>query len=264
MKIAQILPGVGNTSTCVNCLRDAALLREFRKLGHEVQVVPLYLPFRPEGKNPAGQAPIFLGGINVYLQQKSAFFRKTPRWFDRIFDNQKLLEWSSRKFQMTNAQFLGQTTISILKGREGYQVKEFDRLIYWLNKKENKPDVVYLSNVLLAGLVKPIKQIISVPVVCLLQDEDKFLDELAPPYNQQGWSILTECIHEIDAFIATDDDYANVMKQRLKIQQDKMHVVSVDKPDSKEGASYNIDKITCEIAAMFTSILKNFTEGDYA
>ncbi len=62
MRIAQILPGVGDTSTCLNCLRDAALLREFRKLGHEVLVVPLYLPFRPEGQKPAGQAPIFLAG----------------------------------------------------------------------------------------------------------------------------------------------------------------------------------------------------------
>ena len=78
MRIAQILPGVGDTSTCVNCLRDAALLREFRKLDHEVLIVPLYLPFRPEGQKPAGQAPIFLGGINVYLQQKSVFFRKPP------------------------------------------------------------------------------------------------------------------------------------------------------------------------------------------
>jgi len=41
MRIAQIVPGVGDTSTCVNCLRDAALIREFRKLGHEVLVVPL-------------------------------------------------------------------------------------------------------------------------------------------------------------------------------------------------------------------------------
>lgn len=264
MKIAQIVPGVGNTSTCVNCLRDAALLREFRKRGHEVLVVPLYLPFRPEGQKPTGQAPIFLGGINVYLQQKSAFFRKTPRWFDWIFDNQKLLEWSSRKFQMTNAPFLGQTTVSILKGRNGYQVKEFDRLINWLDKKENKPDVVCLSNILLAGLAQSLKQTINVPIVCLLQDEDKFLDELVPPYNQQGWSALTECVHEIDAFIATDENYSNVMKKRLKIGSDKMHVVFADNPEIKEGASCNIDESIYEMASKFTEILKNFMKDDYA
>ena len=264
MKIAQILPGVGDTSTCVNCLRDAALLREFRKLGHEVLVVPLYLPFRPEGREPAGQAPIFLGGINVYLQQKTVFFRKTPRWLDRIFDNQKLLEWSSRRFQMTNAQVLGQTTVSMLKGRDGYQVKEFDRLNSWLNKKENRPDAVCLSNVLLAGLVKPLKQTISVPVVCLLQDEDKFLNELVPPYNQQGWNILAECVCEIDAFIAIGEHYADVMKRRLEIRWDKMHVVCGDETVTQKGTTCNIGKLAEKIASVFTMILKNFTEGDYA
>ena len=264
MRIAQIVPGVGDTSTCVNCLRDAALLREFRKLGHEVLVVPLYLPFRPEGRKPVGQVPIFFGGINVYLQQKSVLFRKTPRWLDRIFDNQKLLEWASRRFQMVNAQVLGQTTVSILKGRDGYQVKEFDRLNSWLNKKENRPDVVCLSNVLLAGLAKPLKQTIDVPIVCLLQDEDKFLDELAPPYNQQGWSILAECVREIDAFIAISEHYADVMKERLEIGQDEMNVVCVDDRLAQKTATCNIDKLADETASVFTMILKNFTEGDHA
>ena len=253
MKIAQIVPGVGNASTCVNCLRDAALLREFRKLGHEVLLVPLYLPFHPDP-----QAPIFFGGINVYLQQKSILFRKTPRWFDRIFDNQKLLEWSSRKFQMVNAKLLGQTTVSMLKGRDGYQAKEFDRLISWLDKKENRLDVVCLSNALLAGLAKPLKQTINAPIICLLQGEDKFLDELTPPYNQQGWSILAECVHEIDAFIAIDQPYAGVMKNKLKIGQDKMHVVY------EKAAACNIDKLADEIASVFTKIMKKFSEADYA
>ncbi|MBL7106027.1 MAG: hypothetical protein ISS77_00275 [Phycisphaerae bacterium] len=264
MRIAQILPGVGDTSTCVNCLRDAALLREFRKLGHEVRVVPLYLPFRPEGQEPAGQALFFFGGINVYLQQKSVIFRKTPRWLDRIFDNQKLLEWASRKFQMVNAQVLGQTTVSMLKGRDGYQVKEFDRLISWLNKKENRPDVVCLSNVLLAGLAKPLKQTIGVPVVCLLQDEDKFLNELSPPYSQQGWNILADCVCEIDGFIAVGEHYADVMKKRLAIGQEKMHVVCGGEIVAQKGATCNIDNLAEKIASVFTMILENFSEGDHA
>ncbi len=264
MRIAQIVPGVGNTSTCTNCLRDAALVREFRRLGHEVLVVPLYLPFRPEGQKPAGRAPIFFGGINVYLQQRSVFFRKTPGWFDRIFDNQRLLEWCSRKFQMTNTKVLGQTTVSMLKGRDGYQVKELDRLVGWLNKKENRPDVVYLSNVLLAGLAKSLKQEIGVGIVCLLEGEEKFLDELAPPCNRQGWSVLAECVHGIDAFIATDGSYGDVMKKRLGIGQDKIHIVCADNSDAIEAGGYDFDRAASEIASVFTGILKNFTEGDYA
>jgi hypothetical protein len=265
MRIAQIVPGVGDTSTCVNCLRDAALLGKIRELGHEVLIVPLYLPFRPDGQRPTGQSPLFFGGINVYLQQKCGVFRKTPCWLDRIFDNQRLLEWSSRKFQMTNTKFLGQTTVSMLKGRDGYQVKELDRLVNWLNKKENRPDVIYLSNVLLAGLAKPLKQTVGAPIVCLLQDEDKFLDELSPPYNQQGWSIVAECVCAIDAFIAVGKDYADVMKERLKIGRDKMHVVYADNSDAKGGTGCKMDKAAYdEIASMFTKLLKNFTEVNHA
>ena len=264
MRIIQILPGVGDTSTCVNCLRDAALLREFRTLGHDVSVVPLYLPFRPEGQRPGGQTEIFFGGINVYLQQKCAFFRKTPRWIDRIFDNEKLLGWAAGRFQMVDAQALGQTTVSMLKGQDGCQFKELERLISWLDKKENRGDVVCLSNVLLAGLAKSLKQTIGVPIICLLQDEDKFLDELMPPYNQQAWSILAECVREIDAFIAVDEHYADVMKKRLGIGQEKMHVVCRGDAGAKEGASCNSDQLAERIVSVFKIILKNFTEGDHA
>ncbi|MFC1677151.1 hypothetical protein ACFL3G_08835 [Planctomycetota bacterium] len=240
MKIAQIAPGVGETSTCVNCLRDAALLEEFRKLSHEVLVIPLYLPFRPQGLTPAAEVPIFFGGINVYLQQKLAFFRKTPRWLDSIFDNKKLLEWAGRKFQMVDTKLLGSTTVSMLKGSNGYQVKELDRLVSWLEKKENFPDVICLSNALLAGLAKALKEVLAVPVVCLLQGEDKFLDDLTEPYSQHAWQILGDCAGEIDAFIALGEDYANAMKQRLGISADKIHVVCDNK----------------EIASVFTKILE--------
>ncbi len=243
MKIVQIVPGVGQTSTCANCLRDAVLLEDFRKLGHEVLVVPLYLPFRPHGERPAAEVPIFFGGINVYLQQKLAFFRKTPRWLDSIFDNKKLLEWAGRKFQMVDAKLLGSTTVSMLKGRDGYQVKELDRLVSWLGNKKNSPDVICLSNALLAGLAKALKKTLDAAVVCLLHGEDKFLDDLTEPYSQQGWQILGECVGEIDAFIATSQDYANTMKERLKIAGDKMHVVCGDNK---------------EIASVFTMILEKF------
>ena len=258
MKIAQIVPGVGDTSTCVNCLRDAVLLQDFRKAGHEVLIIPLYLPFRPKGERPAEDSPVFFGGINVYLQQKSVLFRKTPRWIDRVFDSRKLLEWVSGKFQMVNAKLLGSSTVSMLKGMDGFQAKEFDRLINWLNRKENRPDVVCLSNALLAGLAGLVKKRIGVPVVCLLQDEDTFLDELESPYSRQAWDILTESISAIDAFIAVGEDYANTMQARLKIGQDKMHVVSAD------GAVCNVEKSAETIASVFTNISQNFSEGDHA
>ena len=78
MNIVQITPGAG-AMYCGNCLRDNALVAALRKLGHDVLMVPLYLPLTLDEEDQSAGTPIFFGGINVYLQQKSALFRKTPR-----------------------------------------------------------------------------------------------------------------------------------------------------------------------------------------
>lgn len=225
MKIAQLTPGSGDNFYCENCLRDAALVRAMRELGHDVLMIPMYLPLQADKGERISNAPIFFGGINVYLQQKLSVFRKTPRWIDKLFDRPRLLEWAGTKAGMTSARDLGETTISMLRGEDGRQVKELDRLVTWLKLPENKPDVVCLSNALLAGLVKSIKDRLDVPVVCLLQDEDGFLDGLAEPYAKQAWEILAQRVQDVDAFTAVSRYYANTMRKRLELDADRVHVV---------------------------------------
>ena len=225
MRIVQFSPGAGDDIYCENCLRDAVLVRKLRKLGYDVLMVPLYLPLPVDKDEQVSNAPIFFGGINVYLQQKTALFRKTPGWIDRLFDRPKLLGWISRSSKMVNAKVLGQTTVSMLQGEDGRQVKELERLVGWLNAKENKPDVVCLSNALLAGMAGRLKQTIGVPVVCFLQDEDKFLDELVQPYAKKAWEILCDCARNIDSFIAASNHYADIMGKRLELEANKLHVV---------------------------------------
>lgn len=225
MRIVQITPGSGDSFYCENCLRDAALVKAMRDLGHDVLMIPLYLPLQIDKSEHVSNAPIFFGGINVYLQQRSAFFRKTPRWIDRLFDWPILLRWVGRKSEMTSAKDLAETTISMLRGEQGQQIKELDRLIKWLSIQDNKPDIVCLSNILLAGLARSIKKRIDVPVVCLLQDEDRFLDGLSPPYSEQAWEILVDRASDIDVFISVSKYYADVMQQKLRLQADRLHVV---------------------------------------
>ena len=187
MRIAHITPSAGGSFYCENCLRDAALVKAMDKLGHDLLTIPLYLPLETEQYSAVSKTPIFFGGINVYLQQKFALFRKTPRWFDKMLDSPTLLSWISRKAGMTSAKELGETTISMLQGEHGKQIKELHRLIDWLDIRGNKPDIVCLSNVLLAGLAQSIKQRLGLPVVCLLQDEDGFLDGLPSQHSKQAW-----------------------------------------------------------------------------
>jgi glycosyltransferase involved in cell wall biosynthesis len=225
MRIIQICPGSGDNFYCENCLRDAALVKAVRGLGHDVLMVPLYLPLQADKVEQVSNAPIFFGGVNVYLQQKLSLFRKTPRWIDRWFDSRGLLEWAGRKAGMTNARDLGETTISMLQGEDGRQVKELDRFVDWLVTEQQKPDIVCLSNVLLAGLARRIKQRLGVPVVCLLQDEDGFLDGLSSPYAERAWAVVHERVRDIDTFLAVSKYYGDTMAARLKVDAGSMHIV---------------------------------------
>jgi glycosyltransferase involved in cell wall biosynthesis len=113
----------------------------------------------------------------------------------------------------------------MMRGEHGRQAKELNRLIEWLESQDNRPDIICLSNILLAGLSESLKKRLGVPIVCLLQDEDAFLDMMPSPYAEQLWDMLTDRANNIDAFIAVSKYYADVMQQRLKLSSDKAHVV---------------------------------------
>jgi glycosyltransferase involved in cell wall biosynthesis len=187
-------------------------------------MVPLYLPIKLDSPNVSMDAPIFYGGVNVYLQQKIGLFRKTPRWVDSVFDNRALLSRVSRKAGMTNSQELGETTLSMLKGEDGRQVKELDRLVEWLSQDMNKPDMIILSNVLLGGLAAALKKRLKVPVVSLLQDEEAFIDGLGEPYSKEAWNLLRKCCQDMDALIAVSRSYADRIAPRLDLDENKLHI----------------------------------------
>ncbi len=224
MKIAQLTPGSGDNFYCENCLRDISLIKALRRTGHDITMIPMYLPLQRQ-ENLSGDTPQFFGGINVFLQQKISLFRKTPRWIDSLLDSPKLLSWVSNKSSMTRSKDLAETTISMLNGENGHQLKELNRLVEWLGQKENIPDIVCLSNILLAGFAKQIKQKLNIPVACLLQDEDGFVDALGEGYSKQAWQILSERAKDIDIFIAVSKYFADEMVQRLNIDKQKVHIV---------------------------------------
>ncbi len=224
MRIVYVTPGSGDSFYCENCLRDDAAVKAMRKAGHDVAMVPLYLP--PLAYEPQAERgkEIFFGGINVYLQQKFGLFRRTPRWIDRLFDSPRLLKRIGRMAGMTTARDLGETTLSMLRGEKGRQVKELDRLAEWMAAND-RPDVVCLSNALLIGLARRIKQRLGAAVVCLLQDEDSFLDALPADQREPAWRTLCERTADVDVFVAASRYYAEVMQERLAVSPDRVRVV---------------------------------------
>lgn len=209
---------------CGNCFRDNSLVAEFRKQGHEVLMVPLYLPMTLDEEDQSSGIPVFFGGINVYLEQKLPLLGKMPDWLHKQLASPALLKWASGRAAKTRASDLGELTLSMIQGEEGRQIREIDELVNYL-RQHQLPDVISLSNALLVGMARRLKRDLNVPVVCTLQGEDSFLDSLPESHRQKTWETLAERCREINLFIAPSQYFADLMARRLKIPAEKMLVV---------------------------------------
>jgi len=208
---------------CGSCLRDNALATELIKQGHDVTLLPLYTPTLTDEPN-VSNSKVFFGGISVYLEQHSAFFRHTPRWIDKIWDSKFALNAASKHSLAVDPASLGELTISMLKGVNGNQRKEVLKLLDWL-KTQPSQDVIDLQNSMLSGLAKPLKEATGYPICCTLQGEDLFIANLHEPYRSDALRLIRENIKYVDAFIAVSSFYADFMANYLNIPRSKIHVV---------------------------------------
>jgi glycosyltransferase involved in cell wall biosynthesis len=224
MNIVQLTPGAG-AMYCGNCFRDNSLVTALRRLGHRVTMVPLYLPLTLEDEDQSAGTPVFFGGVNVYLEQKSRLFRHAPDWFRHLLSARPLLRWAAGKAAKTRAAELGELTLSMLRGESGYQARELEDLIHWLGKAEPHTDVICLSNALLLGQARRLKSELRTPVVCTLQGEDYFLDALPLSHRAICWQTLAERAAEADAFISPSKYFASVMAERLDLPPSRIRVV---------------------------------------
>src|SRR5262245_60992153 len=90
MKVLSITAGAAGMY-CGSCARDNALAAELIRLGHDVTLLPVYTPTRTDEPNVSRKRVMF-GGISVYLQQYVPLFRKTPRFFDRLWDSPLVID----------------------------------------------------------------------------------------------------------------------------------------------------------------------------
>lgn len=228
MKIVHIIPGTGDVFYCQNCMRDKELVMALRERGHDVVLVPMYLPLFTEGEDMgAPHIPVFYGAVGVYLAQVLPGFRFLPKSIRSHLDSRRLLAWVARRAGTTRAHGLEEMTLSVLSGENGGQKEELDRLVSWLANAE-KPDVVHLSNALLLGLAGRIRRDLGVPVVCSLQDEDSWIDAMAPEAAQRAWALMAEKAKDVAAFIPVSQYYSRLMQDRLKgVPGDKFQVVPI-------------------------------------
>ena len=223
MNIIQITPGAGNMY-CGNCFRDNALVAALRKDGHEVTMVPLYLPLMLDEEIQTDGTPIFYNGVNIYLEQKSPLYRNAPNWVHRLVGSERLLHLASSRMGKTNAADVGEITLSMLRGEDGHQARELAQLIDWL-KTQPKPDVICLSNCMLLGLARQLKEALGAPVVCMLQNEAPYIDNMAEELRGPVWELMAESAREVEYFIAPSKFYAAQMRGKLKLVYARVSVI---------------------------------------
>lgn len=222
MKIAYLLPGSGGSFYCGNCTRDKFLTQSLKRAGNDILMIPMYLPLTID--DCEADSPIFYGAVNIYLEQLSPVFKLLPQWVKKFLDSDKILRFAAKQSGSTSAVGNESMTISMLKGEHGKQAHDLEILINWL-KEHEKPDVVHLSNALLSGLASKLKSELGCKVICTLQDEDEWIDEMREPYCSETWKIITQNAEHIEAFIAVSQYYADLMRVKLQIPADKIKVV---------------------------------------
>ncbi len=223
MNIVQITPGAGGMY-CGNCFRDNAMVAALRRQGHTTLMIPLYLPMTLDEEDQSKGTPTFFNGVNVYLEQKSAWYRHAPKWLHSLLASPKILQWASGRAAKTKATEVVDIAISMLKGEEGNQARELEELIGWL-KPQAHPDIISLSNAMLIGLTRRMKQELHSSVVCMLQGEDAFIDSMDEAGRKAMWQLLIERGREVDLFIAPSRYFAERMAARMQIPAEKLKVV---------------------------------------
>jgi glycosyltransferase involved in cell wall biosynthesis len=212
MKILFIIPGSGDSFYCGNCFRDSLQATALRGAGHDVTVMPLYLPLKH--KSFQADTPLFFPATTYYAAQK--FFKKVkmPAWLERITGSDTMLNLASSLSGTTSAGGMEDMTLSMITGGDAAFARHVNRLTEWI-KDRGKPDVIHLSSPLLTGIAKAIREQTDIPIVCSLQDEELWIDGLNRSGAERAWRGIAENIRHIDRFITTSRFYRNIAGKHI-------------------------------------------------
>jgi len=208
---------------CGSCLRDNALAAALLRRGHDVVLMPIYTPTTTDEPN-VSNPHVFFGGVSVFLEQHVPLFRHTPAFLDRVWDSNAALRLASKRQIKVDPATLGSMTVSMLKGANGYQRKEVDKMRRWL---EHMPpfDFANLPFTLLIGLAAPLRETLKVPVTCTLQGEDLFLKHLPEPWRTEAIALIRAAVSHVDLFLSVSEAYVPFMQEFLGIPRAKMAIV---------------------------------------
>ena len=212
MKILFIIPGSGDSFYCGNCFRDNLLASALRKAGHEVVVMPLYLPLTH--KTFQADTPLFFPATTYYVAQKFFGNRKMPKWLQHITSSDPLLNIASSLSGTTSAEGMEDMTLSMITGNDPTFDEHVQHLIHWI-KEHEQFDLIHLSTTLLLGIAKEIKRQLTLPIVCSMQDEEVWIDSLNTQGATVAWQGIKDNLQYIDRFMTTSHFYRNKIHRQI-------------------------------------------------
>ncbi|MGD0581669.1 MAG: glycosyltransferase family 4 protein [Bacteroidales bacterium] len=225
MKVAFLVTGSGGSFYCSNCYRDMLYFRAVKMVpGMEATAIPLYLPPEKAYLESGFDTNVFFGAISLYIREKVHFLGNMPSFLDKILDSPPMLKMAAKRAGTTRTEGLEDITLNMISSHNSSREKEVQRLARYL-VRNGKPDIIHMSNALIIGLARQIKELIDVKIVCSLQNEDDWLNEMAEPFQSQAWKMIAEESQYIDAFISPSIYYRNFFAGRAGFSGENVYVV---------------------------------------
>ncbi|MGI9474257.1 MAG: glycosyltransferase family 4 protein [Rubripirellula sp.] len=214
---------------CGSCMHDNALAKELRRQGVDCLLQPVYTPIRTDAESVA-DPHVFFGGIHIYLLQQLPWLRWVPAPIRRTLDWTPIIRLATRRTHSTDANKLGDLAVSMLRGAQGRQAEEVQRLADWL-AEDVQPQALVLSNLLIGGGLPTIrKRLPDAKVIVVLQGDDIFLDHLPDGPRREAIQLCQELVSHVDHFLVNSQFYADKMGALFRIPKEKFEVapLSID------------------------------------
>jgi glycosyltransferase involved in cell wall biosynthesis len=225
MKIAFLVTGSGGSFYCSNCYRDMLYFRAVKMAqGVTASAIPLYLPPEKIYSESGFDPNVFFGAISLYIREKVHFLEQMPSFMDKLLDSPPLLKFAAKRAGTTRTEGLEDITLNMINGDHTSREKEVERLVKYL-VSTGKPDVIHLSNALIIGLARQIKKLLDVKIVCSLQNEDDWINEMAEPFQSQAWKMIADESVNIDGFISPSRYYKDFFVEKTGVSGKNIFMV---------------------------------------
>jgi glycosyltransferase involved in cell wall biosynthesis len=122
----------------------------------------------------------------------------------------------------------------MIKGDNTFRKSEVDRLVKYLIKNGN-PDIIHLSNALILGLARQLKQRMKIKIVCSLLNEDDWIDDMVEPFRSKAWELIAKEAVHVDSFITPSRYYKELFIKKTGLKGENISIVPLGfDPESNE------------------------------